>query len=83
VAPTQAAQLKPDTAAAFDRYIHATEARMADDLRGGHFLFIDPLPDTSRQETYTKLRQGQIYIEQLHTKEDGKSMQISGGLVHH
>jgi hypothetical protein len=84
VVPTQAAELKPDTAAAFDRYIRATEAAMADDLRSGHFLCIDRLFDVSRQETYAKLRHGQLYIEQLHTKkEDGKSFQIPGGLVHH
>jgi len=84
VIPTQAAELKPDTAAAFGRYIRANEAAMADDLRSGHFLCIDRLPDVSRQETYAKLRHGQIYIEQLHTKEeDGKSIQIPGGLVHH
>jgi transposase len=38
VAPTQAAELKQDTAAAFDRYIRATEAQHADDLRSGRFL---------------------------------------------
>jgi hypothetical protein len=83
VAPAQAAELKPATAAAFDRYIRTTEAQHADDLRGNHFLIIDRFPEASRQETYAKLRQGQIYIEQLHTKEGGRPIQIPGGLVHH
>jgi hypothetical protein len=82
LAPAQA-ELKPDTAAAFDRYIHATEAQHAGDLRSGHFLVIDSLPGSSCQEIYAKLRQGQIYIEQLHTKENGRPIQIPGGLVHH
>jgi hypothetical protein len=75
--------LKPDTAAAFDRYIRATEAQHAEDLRSGHFLIIDRLPGESRQGTYAKLRQGHIYTEQLHTKEDGRPLQIPGGLIHH
>jgi hypothetical protein len=83
VAPTQAAELKSDTAAAFDRYIRATEAQHADDLRSEHFLVIDRLPGESRHEIYTKVQQGQIYIEQLHTKEDGRPIHIPGGLVHH
>jgi hypothetical protein len=83
VVPAQAAELKPDTLAAFDRYIRATEAQHAEDLRGQHFLVIDSLSGKSRQETYAKLRQGEIYIEQIHTKEDDRPIQIPGGLVHH
>ena len=83
VASAQATELKADTAAAFERYIRATEAEHADDLRKSHFLVIDRLPDPSRNETYAKLRQGQIYIEQLHTKEGGRPISIPGGLVHH
>ena len=81
--PAKAVELRPVTAAAFDRYIRATETQHADDLRNSHFLIIDRLPDTPRQETYARVRQGQIYIEQLHIKEDGRSIPIPGGLVHH
>src|SRR5438445_8241252 len=83
VASAQAAELKANTAAAFDDYIRATEAQHADDLRNGYFLILDRLPDSSRQETYARLRRGHIYIEQLHTKEDGRPIPISDGLVHH
>ena len=83
VTSAQATELKANTAAAFDRYIRATEAQHTDDLRNGHFLVIDRLPDSSRQETYARLRQSQIYIEQLHTKEDGRPIPIPAGLVHH
>jgi hypothetical protein len=75
--------LKANTTAAFERYIRATEIQHADDLRNGRFLVIDSLPDPSQQESYAKLRQGQLYIEQLHTKENGHSVPIRGGLVHH
>jgi hypothetical protein len=79
----QASELKPNTAAAFDHYISVTEARHADDLRNGHFLIIDGLSDASRQEAYGRVRRGEIYIEQLRLKEDGRSIPIPSGLVHH
>lgn len=83
VASAQAAELKPDTTAAFDGYIRATEAQHADDLRKGYFLVIDGLPDPARRETYARLRRGEIHIEQLRTKEDSHPIPIPGGLVHH
>jgi len=81
--PAQAARLKPETVAAFDRYIGATEQRMADDLQEGRFLIVDRLPETARQETYARLRQGQIHIQRLHTQQDGKTIQVPDGLIHH
>jgi hypothetical protein len=79
----QATELKANTVAAFDRYIGATEVDHADDLRKGYFLIIDGLPDPVRREMYARLRQGEIYIEQIHTKEGGRPIPIPGGLVHH
>ena len=81
--PAYAAELRSDTVAAFDRYIRASEARMARDLSEDRFLVLDHLPNGPRQELYAQLRQGRIYIEQVHTKEDGKSIQVPGGLIHH
>jgi len=43
--PAHAAKLRPETAAAFDRYIRATEARMDDDVRHNKFLIVDGLPE--------------------------------------
>jgi hypothetical protein len=53
-------ELKPETAAAFVRYIGATEARMADDIRLDQFLVVDRLPNSQRQEAYEQLHRGQI-----------------------
>jgi hypothetical protein len=80
--PAHAAKLKPETAAAFERYIRATEAQMADDAGHGKFLFIDRLPDLRRKEIYAQLQQGQVYIEQLHTQEDGRPIHVPNGLIH-
>jgi hypothetical protein len=41
-----AANLKPETIAAFERYAQATEARMQNDLQENHFLVVDLLPES-------------------------------------
>ena len=79
----RAAVLKSETAAAFDQYVRVTEDQHGTDLRKGRFLIIDRLPDASRQEMYAKLRRGEIHIEQLQTKDDGRPIRIPDGMVHH
>jgi len=81
--PANAIELKPETVAGFDRYIRATEQRMEKDTRDGRFLIIDRLVDAARQQAYTQLRQGRIYTEQLQTSDDGKHIEVPGGLIHH
>jgi putative flippase GtrA len=79
-----AAELRPETVAAFDRYVQQTEARMASEVRaGGAFLYPDSLADPQRSSAYQRLRQGEILIEKLATSKDGKSMSVPAGLVHH
>ena len=78
-----AADLKPETVAAFDRYIAVTEARMDNDVRLNQFLAIDRLPDSQRKEAYDQLQRGEIYIEELHTREDHHLIHIPSGLIHH
>ena len=80
---SRAAQVKPETVAAFEHYVVATEARMDDDVRLNQFLTIDRLPDLERQEAYDQLQQGQIHIEELHTQENHHPIHIPNGLVHH
>jgi hypothetical protein len=82
VVPARATERKATTSAAFDDYIRATEARMSDELRAGHFLVIDNLPETRRREAYAKLQEGRIYIEQRHAKEDGRPIHVPDGLIH-
>jgi hypothetical protein len=79
----QADELKPETAAAFDRYIGATEARMDNDMRLNQFLVIDRLPDSLRQEAYNQLHRSQIHIEEMHTEEDHHPFPIPNGQIHH
>ncbi len=79
----RAAQLKPETVAAFEHYVVVTEARMDDDVRLDQFLAIDRLPDSQRKEAYDQLQRGQIYIEELHTQEGDHPIHIPNGLIHH
>lgn len=77
-----AAELKKPTAAAYDRYIAATETRLRTELQNGTFLFIDAYPEKSRAEAYTQLRNGQILVQQVNTKEEGHPIEIPHGLIH-
>jgi hypothetical protein len=81
--PCAAAELKRETVAAFDQYVQLTEARMGDDVRANQFLVVDRLSNPASQAAYEQLRQGQIYIQELRTWDDGHGIHIPGGLVHH
>lgn len=71
-APARAAELKPATVAAFDRYVRATEARMAAEL-GSTDRFIRAGP----------IKPGAFVIERQTTRDAGKEIEIPDGLVHH
>src|ERR1051326_330852 len=80
----RAAELKQKTTSAFDRYVAATEARFANELRpGGPFLYIDALKNDDRQKAYDQLKQGEILVEKLETKAPGVSADVPDGIVHH
>ena len=76
----RAAELKPGTVAAFDRYVRLSEARMNG---SAPFLWIDALPETERRARLETMRRGQLTIERLQTRDAGKEVEIPDGLVHH
>jgi hypothetical protein len=75
--------LKPETVAAFDRYVAATEAQMKNDSKLGQFLIVDRLPGLPRQNAYDQLRRGQTYIEELNTTDEHHPIFVPNGLIHH
>jgi hypothetical protein len=82
--PANAAELKPETIAAYKHYLQITEANVDAELaRGEPYLWIDTLPAPSRAADYAELRKGNLVIERLETLEHGKTISIPGGLVHH
>jgi hypothetical protein len=77
-----AADLQPATVAAFDHYVQLSEQRIAADLPR-RFLRIDGLPADQRDAGYTRLRAGEVITEQLQTLENGKSIFVPSGMIHH
>jgi hypothetical protein len=79
------ADLKPETLAAFGRYVQATEARIAKELtRPGKFLYIEGIPEPQRSEALAMVRRGEVYMEQLHTRDaSGTPIEAPDGLIHH
>lgn len=67
VSPVHAADLRPETVAAFDRYVRLTEQRMAGE---------------SYDSLATRPRGG-MFIEPLVTREQGREIDVPGGLIHH
>jgi len=79
-----AADLKPKTTEAFDKYVAATHARFANELKpGGVFLFVDELPANERKEDYGKLKAGEVLVEKRDTSTPGVKKDIPDGIVHH
>jgi hypothetical protein len=82
-APSPASDLEPETVVAFDRYVRVTEVRMQEDLHNDGFLVMDRLPPSHQRKAYDRIRNGEIYVQQLHTREGGGSIDIPNGLIHH
>jgi hypothetical protein len=75
-----AAELQNRTIQAFDRYVRLTEARLNG---GGSFLWIDGLPDAKRREALDTVRRKQLSIERPETKDNGREIDVPGGMIHH
>ena len=81
---SHAVEFKQQSAAAFDNYVAATEARMAEELRpGGAFLYIDTLPSDRRASAYRQLAANEIFISPLQTTRNGKTINIPAAMIHH
>jgi len=71
----RAAELKPATVTAFERYQRAAELAIAGDVSAtGVFL---------RNNADERLRRGEVVVERLRVTDGGKPIDIPGGLVHH
>jgi hypothetical protein len=80
----RAAELKQKTTTAFDRYVAATEARFANELRpDGPFLYIDAMNPDAKRQAYDQLKNGEILVQKLETKAPGVSSDVPDGMVHH
>jgi hypothetical protein len=84
VAAPAVPDLRPQTLAAFERYVQITEARMDGEARGAAaFLWIDRRPAGERETMMRRLRAGQVQVAKLQTRENGKALEVPNGMVHH
>lgn len=79
-----AANLKPNTIAAFTEYVKLTDARNNDESqRGTNLLWIDGLPESERAQAYEALKRGEVKLKRLDTRESGEKIRCPGGMIHH
>ncbi|HEX3378024.1 MAG TPA: hypothetical protein VHS29_14235 [Candidatus Acidoferrales bacterium] len=79
----RATELKPETAAAFDRYVRITESKMESNLQNNRFLVVDQLPDAQCKAAYEQLHRGQLFIQEMNTQDGHLTIRIPNGLIHH
>lgn len=80
-----AVDLEPKTVEAFNHYVDATEARMAKELaQPGMFLHIESLPEPQRARALASVRNGEIYMDRLATRDaSGSVIEAPDALIHH
>ena len=80
----QGADLRPQTLAAFSRYVQLTENRIYTELKPpGKFLYLDGLPEAQRGQVLARLHNGEVFIEPLSTPDaSGKQIVPPGGMLH-
>jgi hypothetical protein len=82
--PVKGADLQPQTAQAYDRYIQLTTAQLTAELaQSGPYLWVERLPPEQRAADEAQLRNGQLVIERLDTLDSGKTIPVPGGIIHH
>lgn len=81
--PAPAADLKQPTVDAFDGYVRKTEERIARELQAGPFLFPDGLPESGRAPEYARLKQGEVLIRPLATRDGDQVLEAPDALIHH
>lgn len=83
-APLSAAELKPATIAAFERYQRAAESAIqADLIAPDRYLRIFTVPDAKRSDVERELRLGQVAILRVAITDRGKSIDVPDGMIHH
>jgi hypothetical protein len=83
-APVNAADLQPQAAQAYDRYIELTSAQVTAELaQAGPYLWVERLSPERRAADEAQLRDGQLVIERLETPDSGKPIAAPGGIIHH
>jgi hypothetical protein len=84
IAASMPPQLPAPTLAAHDRYVAATEQRIAAEQAGqAPFLWLDRLAERERGRMLERLRRGETVVERLQTRDGGREIHAPDGLIHH
>lgn len=76
--------LKPKTLAAFERYVKATEARIATERSGQNpFLWVNRQQAAAKNDAMARLMRGEVIPARLETLENGKKIAVEDGMIHH
>jgi hypothetical protein len=82
--PAAAADLKPEAARGYARYLQLTEERMKPELAtGGVFLSVDGLPEPQRSDTHALMQRGEVVTARLRTKDPSVDSRTPDALIHH
>ncbi len=82
--PAGAAELKPEAAQGFDRYVQLSEQRMQSEfLPAGAFLWVDGLADARRSDAQARLQRGEVVTGRLETRDPEGRVHTPGALIHH
>jgi hypothetical protein len=77
-------QLKSETRQAFEKYVRLTEERNEAELkRNNALLWVDGLPETERTAAYAAVKNGEVRIQKLETKDNDQTIHCPGGMIHH
>jgi hypothetical protein len=77
------AELKPATVAAFERYMRATEARIAAEVQDERRFLSMGGSGAPAATRLAELKAGKLVIERLETRDNGEAIDVPDGLVHH
>jgi hypothetical protein len=84
VSVASAAELKPATVEAFERYRQIAEATIEHDASSGdHFLHVFRGDAAARAKADVLLRRGEVAVDRLRATDNGHRIDIPEGMIHH
>jgi hypothetical protein len=84
VPASRAAELKPATIEAFERYRRIAEATIEQDVSSpDHFLHVFRGDAASRAKADGLLRRGEVAVDRLRATDNGRRIDVPDGLIHH
>ena len=83
--PVYAAELKPGTLLAWDKYVRLTEQRIQNELASEKGFFVHEFGRINEaRATWQRVRSGQVMVARMETEDPrGRSVKVPGGMIHH